>query len=336
MSLRFDPIRKRWIVFAPERGERGDYLIVHKDIDDDPEYCPFCPGHESFTGKSLYEDVDIIEVKKGWLLRVIPNKFPVLRVEEADGVKQYGPYAYSSKLGAHEVIIDSRDHYLKIFDYTKEDFLRIFDAVISRIVDLRRDIRLKYITMIKNCGKAAGGTMSHPHSQIIAFPFIPNDIKNIWNNLYEYYYRNHRCLMCDILAFEMEVGERIIAKNDFFVAYSPYASKHSFEVHIAPLVHNYDFIMLKDIEKVKLSEILSQILKRYQVALANPPLNINLINSASNLNTPDLEFSKYSDRFFHWYLEIIPRINRIGGIEKGTGVYINPFLPERSAEILKG
>lgn len=334
MSLRFDPIKKRWIAFAPERGERGDYLIIQKGDDDDPVYCPFCPGHESYTGRSLYEDHLFLDGDKVWMLRVIPNKFPVLRVEEQHIVRQYGPYAYSKRLGAHEVIIDSRQHYLKIFDYKRDDFIRLFNAVISRVTDLRKDIRLKYITMIKNCGKLAGATMSHPHSQIVAFPFLPNDIRNIWRNLFDYYFVNNRCLICDILDFELEKGERIIAKNEFFLAYSPYAPRHSFEVHVVPLVHSFDFTLIKDIEKIKLAEILMDVMSRYRIALDSPPLNINLVNCVCNEDTPDLDFSRYKDRFFHWYIELIPRINRIGGIEKGTGVYVNPFLPEKCTEIL--
>ncbi|ADR19550.1 galactose-1-phosphate uridylyltransferase [Calditerrivibrio nitroreducens] len=336
MQLRYDPIKKRWVVFAPERGERGDYLILQKEVEDDPEYCPFCPGHESYTGRSLHEDTGIIDGKKVWLTRVIPNKFPLLKVEETDGIKQYGPYAYSSRLGAHEVIIDSRTHGLKIFDYQMDDFIRLFNAVIVRISDLRKDVRLKYITMIKNCGKVAGATLSHPHSQIVAFPFLPNEVKNIWKNLYEYYYVNNRCLVCDILNFELEKKERIIVKNDFFVAYSPYAPRHSFEVHVVPVIHTNDFIGLKDYEKVKLAEVMIDVLKRYNVALDGASLNINLINTACNIDIPELEFSKYKERFFHWYIELIPRINRIGGIEKGTGVYVNPFLPEKCTEILSG
>ncbi len=335
MPLRYDPIKRRWIAFAPERGERGDYLIIQKESDDDPEYCPFCPGHESYTGKSLYEDHLFLDGRKVWVTRVIPNKFPVLRVEEQSTVKQYGPYAYSTRLGAHEVIIDSRQHNLKIFDYSKDDFFRLWNAVIARITDLRKDIRLKYITMIKNCGKLSGATMSHPHSQIVAFPFVPNDIRNIWKNMFDYYNVNNRCLVCDILDFELGKDERVITKNDFFIAIAPYAARHSFEVHIFPLVHNYDFILLKEIEKLKLSEILVDVMRRYQIALDSPPLNINLVSRVCNEDTPELEFSKYRERFFHWYIELIPRINRIGGVEKGTGVYVNPFLPEKCTEILK-
>ncbi|MCX8084138.1 MAG: DUF4931 domain-containing protein [Calditerrivibrio sp.] len=335
MSFRFDPIRKRWIIFAPERGERGDYIVFHKEKEDPAEYCPFCPGNENYTANSLYEETELIDGKKSWHLRVIPNKYPIMKVEEQYTIKQYGPYAASTRLGAHEVIIDTRDHNKKIFDYSKEDIVRLINAASIRIEDLKRDIRLKYITMIKNSGKGAGATMSHPHSQILAFPFIPNDIKHIWQNLYNYYFSNNRCLICDIIHFEMEKNERIILKNDFFVAISPFASKHSFEVDIIPLKHTNDFLKMSQVEKNALSDILKDIFQRYKTALDQPPFNMNLLNTCHNIDSPDMEYSKYADRFFHWYVELIPRINRIGGIEKGTGVYINPFLPERCADILK-
>jgi UDPglucose--hexose-1-phosphate uridylyltransferase len=334
MLVRFDPIRRRWIIFAPERSNRLDYFVMQKEQVDDPKYCPFCPENEIYTGGSLYESVGIIDGKKGWLLRVIPNKFPLLKVEEKGFLKQYGPYAYMDRLGAHEVIIETRVHSLKMADYDDDTFLRLIDAIIHRISDLRNDVRLKYITFVKNSSYLAGATMTHPHSQIIAFPFLPNDIRNIFSNMFDHYRINNRCLLCDIIDFELDKSERIICKNDSFIAFSPYASKHSFEIKIAPLFHRADFTKITDNERKMFVDILKNILIKINGALDNPAFNLNLVTVPYNHFQPDSDYFRFSDYFSHWFVEIFPRVNRIGGIEKGTGVYVNPFLPEKCTEIL--
>ncbi|MEF3254853.1 MAG: DUF4931 domain-containing protein [Deferribacterales bacterium] len=334
MHIRFDPLRRRWIIFAPERGDRTDYLIINKEHIDDPKYCPFCPGNEIYTGTSLYEVVSIVEGKKGWELRVIPNKFPIMRVEEKGIAKQYGPYVYMDRLGAHEVIIETREHNLRMTDYSEKYFINIIDAIIHRIEDLRKDVRLKYITYIKNSSKISGATMTHPHSQILAFPFIPNEVRKIFENLFTHYRDNSRCLLCDIIDFEINKNERVVYKNDNFVAISPYASKHSFEIQILPINHKADFCKLSQYEKRLFIDCIKNILTKLDTVLEKPAFNLNLVTMPYNLNTPDMEYFKYSEQFIHWYLEIIPRVNRIGGVEKGTGVYVNPFLPEKCTEIL--
>lgn len=333
MQMRFDPIRKRWIVFAIERSNRTDYFMINREQYDDPKDCPFCPGNEIYTGGSLYEDISIIDGKKGWNLRVIPNKYPILRVEEKGVLRQHGPYAYMDRLGAHEVIIETREHILRMSEYDNDKFNRLINAIIHRIDDLSKDVRLKYITYIKNSSKLAGATMTHPHSQIVAFPFLPNDERNIFSNMFEHYRNNNRCLLCDIIDFEIKEGQRVIFKNDAFIAFFPYASKHSFEITISPINHKPEFNKMTNYEKNSLIEVLKNIFFKLDMALDKPAFNINLVTSPYNLNHPDTDYFRFRDSFVHWYIEILPRVNRIGGIEKGTGVYVNPFLPEKCTEI---
>ena len=155
-------------------------------------------------------------------------------------------------------------------------------------------------------------------------------------NARDHFHVKERCLYCDVIAQEIENGSRIVALNEHFVAFCPYASRGPFEVHIFPRRHMHDY-RRADRELLRhLAVTLKDILSRLSIALDDPPYNL-LINTAPNAESgfnrvgywQTIEFD------FHWHIEIFPRLTRIAGFEWGTGFFINPTAPEAAAEFLR-
>ncbi len=329
-ELRFDPLRNRWVVIDPERGERGGYFI--KDTEKDlytKKSCPFCPGNEHLIPNPIISK----ESNGKWSLKVIPNKFPVFMVEKSDKYFSVGPYESKDNVGAHEVIIETPEHDITINNYPKDKLKDILNIVKERLLDLRKDMRLKYITMFKNYRFLAGASLKHPHSQIMGMPVVPFEVEQEIVNSSDFFRKKGRCLFCDILRFESE-DKRIIEDNERFTSFIPYASKYPFQIDIYPKKHLSDFskTTLEDIEL--LSDMLHTIFTKMNKSLGDIPLNIVIKTVPVNIEGTKYQNLIDIDYSFHWRLEIIPRINKFGGIECALGMHINPISPEKAAIVL--
>ncbi|MCK4349955.1 MAG: HIT domain-containing protein, partial [Candidatus Krumholzibacteria bacterium] len=135
-----------------------------------------------------------------------------------------------------------------------------------------------------------------------------------------------RCIFCDIIKQELEVGKRIIYSNDHFIAITPYASRFPFETWILPLEHIPAFEKTNTEYFSALADIIKTVLQRMDTVLDEPPYNF--IIHTSPCKTPDLEY-------YHWHIEIMPKLTRVAGFEWGSGFYINPTPPEDAAQILR-
>jgi len=336
-ELRHDPIQKRWVIISVERGRRPKDFMIAKEKR--PEgFCPFCPGHEDKTPP------EIVSVRhdgsgantSGWDIRVVPNRFPALVIEGDLDRRGVGVYDRMHGVGAHEVVIETPIHTEEMADYSVDKLKQILEIFRSRWMDLSQDERFKYILIFKNHGFAAGASLSHSHSQIIATPITPDRVAHGLNSAKAHFQLKNRCLFCDILNYELEKQERIISTNDHFIAYTPYASRFPFEIMVIPRKHNHSFAAITGDQCRALAAILKDVLLRLRVALRNPPFNF-MIHTVPNVNAqPKRSF--YWDTVewdYHWHLEIIPRLTRLAGFEWGTGFYINPTPPEQAAKFLR-
>jgi UDPglucose--hexose-1-phosphate uridylyltransferase len=328
-ELRKDPVIGRWVIISTERGKRpSDFVKFVQKGNEDISSCPFCWGNEKFTPSEImsYRPLNTQKDTSGWWVRVIPNKFPALRVEGEVVRNAEGIYDKMSGIGAHEVIIETNYHNKdlhQIEDKLAED---IFRAYRERMIDLKRDIRFEYILIFKNYGSVAGATLSHPHSQLIALPMVPIRIKQEILGAKSYFDYKERCVFCDIIAYELKNPERLVAENDDFIAICPYASRFSFEVWVLPKRHDSMFEDINDIEVRNLTHIMKSVNQKLNIALENPPYNYLL--HTSPLKNSNLEH-------YHWHIEIMPKLSGVGGFEWGTGFYINPTPPEEAAKFLR-
>jgi UDPglucose--hexose-1-phosphate uridylyltransferase len=269
-------------------------------------------------------------------VRVIPNKYPALRIEGGLDKRGVGLYDVMNGIGAHEIIIETPEHDRNLADLSPAEITDVFRAFRARLLDLRRDHRFRYIFIFKNFGLEAGAAIPHPHSQLIALPVTPPTATTELNVSREYYERKERCLICDLLRQEREDGRRIVRDTGDFVVHTPFASRHPFELRLLPGRHSHDFALLTDAEMTALAEVLKETLLRLRAVLRDPPYNFVLHNAPPmhlRLGKPAYWQSLPYD--YHWHIELIPRLTKIAGFEWGTGFYMNPTAPEEAAAFLR-
>lgn len=321
-EFRQDPVNGRWVIIASERGRRPT------DFETSPHkvrggFCPFCPGNEAYTPKELYA---VRRDGGRWSLRVVPNKFPVLEIEGDLGRAGDGIYDRMNGLGAHEVIVETPEHHTSLGALevpAVEDVLRAYHA---RYTDLKRDIRLRYVLLFKNDGDAAGASVDHPHSQLIAMPIVPKVAKEELAGAKRHFDFKERCIFCDILRQELADGTRVILENEAFVALSPYAARFPFEVWVLPKAHQSSFDALSGAGFRALARTLKNVLMRLAHALDDPPYNY-MIHTAPLQEEPI--------PYYHWHVEVIPKLTKVAGFEWGSGFYVNPTPPEEATRFLR-
>jgi UDPglucose--hexose-1-phosphate uridylyltransferase len=327
-ELRRDPVVGRWVIISTERARRpSDFAPRPRPRTGGP--CVFCGGQERQTP----EEVWALRPGRGepntpdWLLRVVPNKFPALRIEGELEPSGEGLYDRMNGVGAHEVVIESPDHEAVIEQLPISHLSEVFRAYRDRIVDLSKDPRLEYVMVFKNHGDLAGASLEHTHSQLVATPVVPLMVEEEIAGALQHLRIRKRCIWCDIIRQERQEGARLIADQEGFMALAPFAPRFPFETWILPTVHRSRYEDTPVGEFGALASVVKQVLGRMSEFLEDPPYNF-MLHSAP-LRAPALDH-------FHWHLEIIPKLTRVAGFEWGTGFFINPTPPEEAAKYLRG
>jgi UDPglucose--hexose-1-phosphate uridylyltransferase len=262
----------------------------------------------------------------GWQVRVVPNLYPALRIEGTLDERVEGLFERMNGIGAHEVIIETPDHHASLATLPLRHIETVLWAFRDRSLDLMRDARFRSLQIFKNHGVAAGASLEHPHSQLIALPIVPKRLQEELTGC-EGYYRSHgRCLFCTMIQQEVQAARRVVLENAEFVALAPFASRFPFELCILPKTHGPAFERAHRETYGLLAAILQDVLRRTQILLHDPPYNF-MLHSAP--------WTDACDPYYHWHLEITPRLTGVAGFEWGTGFYINPTLPEEAARFLR-
>ena len=327
-ELRRDPVVGRWVIISTERARRpSDFAPRPRPHKGGP--CAFCGGQERQTP----EEVWALRPGRGepntagWLLRVVPNKFPALRIEGELEPSGEGLFDRMNGVGAHEVVIESPEHEAVIEQLPISHLGEVFRAYRDRIVDLSKDPRLEYVMVFKNHGDLAGASLEHTHSQLVATPVVPLMVEEEIAGALQHLRIRKRCIWCDIIRQERQEGSRLIADQGGFMALAPFAPRFPFETWILPTAHRSRYEDTPVGEFGALASVVKQVLGRMSEFLEDPPYNF-MLHSAP-LRAPALDH-------FHWHLEIIPKLTRVAGFEWGTGFFINPTPPEEAAKYLRG
>lgn len=326
-EFRKDPVSGRWVIIATDRARRPADFSREQVVVKGGRFCPFCPGHEQKTPPEvLAYRQDGGPNQPGWKVRVVPNKFPALRVEGDIDRSGEGLYDRMNGVGAHEVIIETPDHMLTMAQMSEKQIEDVFWAARDRFLDLKKDRRLRYIIVFKNHGDAAGATLEHTHSQIIAMPVVPQRVSEELDRARKYYEIKERCIFCDIVRQEMQTGTRVVLETDHFLVVCPYAARFPFELWILPRRHLSHFEECEIPTFRNLGWVMSVVLRELDKVLERPAYNL-MIHTApvQELTMP----------YYHWHIELIPRLTRTAGFEWGTGFYINPTPPEEAAKFLR-
>jgi UDPglucose--hexose-1-phosphate uridylyltransferase len=326
-ELRRDPITGRWVIIATDRSRRPSDFQREPVPPPSGRFCPFCPGNESKTPPEVLAYRTSGEPNRpGWSVRVVPNKFPVLGIEGDLNRQGEGIFDKMNGIGAHEVIIESPSHAATLATMEERQIEQALWAFRDRILDLRRDRRFKYILIFKNHGEAAGASLEHGHSQLIALPIIPKRVKEEVDNGKQYYDLKERCIFCDVIRQESQAGGRVVLETERFLVLEPYAPRFPFETWILPKRHESNFEDAEGPALQNLSYVLRSVMRKMDKVLERPAYNL-MIHSAP--------VQESALPHFHWHIEITPRLSRIAGFEWGTGFYINPTPPEEAAKFLR-
>ncbi len=327
-ELRKDPITGRWVIIATDRAKRPTDFVRERVEIRGSGFCPFCNGNEAKTPPEIhaYRSDGSGKDTPGWSLRVVPNKFPALGIEGTLNRQGEGLYDKMNGVGAHEVIIETPDHQKTLATLPVKRVEDVLWAYRDRVLDLKKDRRFKYILLFKNHGDAAGASLEHTHSQLIALPVVPKRVREEVDSALEYFNFKERCIFCDIIRQELEDGVRVIAQNASFIALSPFAPRFPFEMWIVPKTHRSAFEESQKDEFEQLAAMLKEMLSRLDKVLDSPAFNFVVHTSP----LPDV-----SNDYYHWHLEIMPKLTKVAGFEWGTGFYINPTPPEESAKFLR-
>lgn len=327
-EIRQNKATKQWVIVAPSRGKRPLAFNSQESenqrlpaVDKD---CPFCPGNE----KSLPSIIMELPGPEGsqWQTRVVPNKFPALTSDENNVRYRRGLYLAMPGYGRHEVIIESPVHNRRISQMTPKEVGIIIETYHRRYVNVMKQ-NWSFMTLIfRNHGRQAGTSLAHPHSQIIVTGMVPTYIRWREERAQYYFDESGRCVYCDILEQEAQERQRVISENETFLAFVPYAAEVPFEIWIMPTKHQACFSDLSDQEKPGLAAILQDCLARLQRKLNDPDYNY-IINTAARYRAGEPQL--------HWYLQIRPRLTTQAGFEIGSGISINPSLPEEDAAFLR-
>jgi UDPglucose--hexose-1-phosphate uridylyltransferase len=311
-ELRFNDLLHEWVVVASHRQERTHLPSAAE--------CPLCPTSDRST-EIPADTYDVV---------VFENRFPSLSVSS----QIVGPYDNGTRPagGRCEVICFSSDHDTSFFALDRLRLATIGRALVDRTLALGSIDGVEYVLCFENRGEDIGVTLTHPHGQIYAYPYLPAKIERSFEVAAEYQRRHGACLMCTVNERELQAGERIVIRSDSFVAYVPFAARWPFEVHIAPLGHVADLPALEDDVLVEFLDLQAQVLAALDGVFADDVPYV-----AGVIQAP---VRQYRDSA-HLYVEVFsPRraegkLKYLAGSESAAGAFINDISPETAAETLR-
>jgi len=328
-ELRQDIVTGQWVVVATARAMRPtDFSAPCYTPEAETGDCPFCPGNETMTPLELValraEDTE--PDAPGWQVRVVPNRFPAFEPGEK-AKPSSGIFPRRPAEGSHEVIIHTPEHGKSLASMSVEEVSMVLGVYRDRYLLNREDPDVRYIHIIVNHGRESGASIEHSHSQLFGMPLVPPLVQQelagaSWRST-----REGSCVFCDIISEEARAGVRVIRESDEFVAIAPFASRFPFEVWIVPRTHQESFDLITGPQIWDFASVLRDVLGRYHMRFSDPPYNY-FIHSAP------CDGSRYP--YYHWHLEMIPRLTVPGAMELGTSMWINITTPEHAADYLTG
>jgi UDPglucose--hexose-1-phosphate uridylyltransferase len=342
MATMFNEVRKdylldRWVVIATERGRRPTDFAKQERQQPKATVCPMCPGNEHMTppsvlvylksGKRIRKTQDKNGFRhRNWLIRVIPNLYPAFsppkeRISRKQIMKNEN---LTAAVGHHEVLVESPNHDEDPANAATPQIVHVVNGYIDRLRELSSKPYVQYVSIFRNHGLEAGASLSHAHSQIIATPFVPITVKEEMDESKKFWRRNGKCVFCDIIEKERE-GPRFVFENSRFIVFTPYASVNPMEFWMFPKKHGGSMIEMSQNEVKTFAETLKTCLLRLKTLVNDPPYNYGF----------HLALDKEARDYYHWHLEVYPRLAIWAGFEKSTGVYINTMTPEIAAESMR-
>ncbi len=325
-EFRQNIITRDWVIIATDRTKRPKQFVQPgKEKSIIPLHegtCPFCPGNEAMVEVERFR----INREGEWICRVVANKYPAL-TEGGETRRMYkGIYRSMTASGIHDVVIEHPHHNKTLTEMTIEDIARVIGTYKQRSLEIKQLENIELITIFRNHGSMAGTSLIHPHSQIVATPIVPYQIRSRIETAIQYFDDNGECIFCRTINEELDSGERIIFTTKHFVAFIPYAALSPFHIWIFPREHRSSFEDIAEEEISDLAYNLQTVLLKLKIGLNDPDFNFTIRS---------IPIRERSTEYYHWYLAIVPRTAITAGFELGSGMYISAAIPEESAKFLR-
>ncbi len=306
--------------------------------------CPFCKGNEAQTPPTLDSWPD----EQEWQIRIVENLFPVLSDQKISQNLSFGLQHVIDGYGRHEVVIDHDNHSIHVDEMSQQHLYALFKMYRDRMQVLyKSDARIKYVLIFKNFGSAAGASIAHTHSQIVAMPVVPENVSNELHHSYNHFQKYNQNIFAHLvdeaLTFEatiydresgevrrkISVGQYVIEKSKRFIAIKPFASRFEWEVQIFPLFPQADYLACSDDDLQDFALILKRTMQRLNKVIGGAQYNYFL----HSIPHGD-EFKIHHDSYL-WHLEICPRTSIPTGFELGSGLFVSTVSPENAARQLR-
>jgi UDPglucose--hexose-1-phosphate uridylyltransferase len=317
LELRWNPVLEEWIVVAPERQERTFFPP--------DEYCPLCPTRDA-TRPTELPAID-------YEIAVFENRFPSFSKSAARPARTRPPYAAAKASGSAEVVVYSSEHGATLSEMSQERVERLVEVWTDRYRELAARREVQYVLIFENRGEEIGVTLTHPHGQIYAFPFVPPVPARELSAAARYRRANGTCLHCDIVAAETKARQRVVAVNDGFVVFVPYYARYPYEIQIVSRRHHASLLELSESERRDLAAALQTILRKFDNLWSRPMPFVMVLHQRPS------DGRRYPG--CHLHVEFTPpyrdreKLKFLAGCETGAGVFINDARAEETAEELR-
>ncbi len=325
-QMRRNPLTREWVIYAPARSarphDRQSSRQARAGREKRREDCPFCPGNEHMLPEILAERP--AAGRPPWQTRVVPNKYPVLGPAGSERRSRRGIYLSASGYGRHEVIVESPRHDQGPEAMSRTALHALVETWHQRYLAAAADPRLVLAVVFRNHGEGAGTSLLHPHSQLVATAAVPAHVRRREQEAQSWFDTHGGCLLCAI-AEEEGAGPRLLREDAHYATFVPYFSEVPHEVWIVPRRHAASFASASREERRQLAFCLGGALSRLHACLGDPDYNLVVNSTLRRPDAPEL----------HWYVQVRPREVTPAGFEIGSGMRVNPSLPERDAEVLR-
>ncbi|MEO0325767.1 MAG: hypothetical protein AAF447_22615 [Myxococcota bacterium] len=318
-QYRHDPLSDAWRIVAPaRRGVPLDARRAEEAVLPAPAgRCPFCPGSEKDTEETTWQD----PATGPWQVRVVANKYPVLRATGLD-VPQVGGGHARPGAGLHEVIVEGRAHDADLVDADGELLRQVFHAYRARVRAIEDAPGIRHVSLFRNRGRRAGSSQPHPHAQVVGATVLGPEVQRRWERAREHERREGRTLLATVLARELRLGDRIVETTDRSVAFCPFAPAHPYESWVMPRVAGGAFAAMEDAALNDLAAVVQRTVHRALRASGRTAYNLIF-------RLPPAEARHDAAAF--WHVEVLPRSGPVGALELTSGMAVVWVTPEDAA-----
>jgi len=318
-QVRYDPLLGEWVIIASHRQDRT-YLPP-------ADLCPLDPSRPGRLTEIPAPSYEVV---------VFENRFPSLVTAPAgpgheetagDGLLPTRPGD-----GRCEVVCFSPDHAASFADLTHDQAALVLAAWTDRSAALAAQPGVEQVFCFENRGQEIGVTLTHPHGQIYAYPFVTPRTSRMLTTSAAYRRDTGRNLFDDVLAAELADGSRIVIAGQQWVAFVPHAARWPYEVHLYPRLRRADLQALTAAEQDEFCDIYLDLLRRFDRLFAAPAPYISGWHQAPS-------GAGREDFALHLELFTIRRapgkLKYLAGSESGMGAFTNDIAPEAAAATLR-